>query len=266
MTNLHKGFITALKILTDISIQPIDLYEKWWSGFPRSSNLNSNSKTTFHADVFSRRIRASSASGSEIHTLGHQAVSLNPGDFFYNTDKNAIIRRWATWSSSHWNWMQGIQIPVHPVDPWQIRIYIPSTDLPNELVADAIFEILNFERISFRMKYRRSLGKHSDSIVIWIEQKWFDRFFETMNELLQTYNYTSQPPPLTFQKNNVGVCDHPPDGQSVGWMYSELLWEIARTGSQDSLSLELERRKLNPEWPWCLNPASKAHWEGRLNG
>jgi hypothetical protein len=264
VSNFHHGFADALQILQDISVQPQSLYELWWSGTPQLIEKSEVTETNFHPELHSRRIQSSDREGNEIHTLGFAAVALRPGDFYNLNDQEAVIRRWATWSNSYWSWIQGVQIPLHPVDHWQLRLYVPTTQSPTVSVAQEIARELDENRMPFRLKFRQSRAPHSDSIVIWIERRHYPRVLTCLSSLLGGQTYLAKPPPLTLWRNSIGVCDHPNNGESVGWMYSEFLWQIVRSGSEPQLVPKLESRGINAQYPWRLHPEHDPRWDREL--
>jgi hypothetical protein len=264
MSEIHSGFISALEVLQNTTIQPQNLYEQWWSGRPHLIEQPGPHRTNFHPDIYSRRVQSSGQQGSEIHTLGYATVELRPGDFYNLNERDSVVRRWASWSNNYWNWIQGIQIPLHPIDPWQLRIYIPTTKSPNGDVAKAISWQLDESRLPYRLKYRQSSGTHTDSIVMWIERRHYQRVFASIIGPLEEQTFEAKPPPLTYWRGNIGICDHPRDGQSVGWMYSEFLWQLVRSGSEHKLQSELEKRGFDARRPWRLNAESNSYWDDEM--
>lgn len=264
MTDIHPGFIDAIQVLKDISIQPQALYEVWWSGKPELIEEPAPSESTFHPDTHSRRIQSAAPNSHEVHTIGFATVALQPGEFYNLNDRESIIRRWATWSNSYWSWIQGAQVPLHPIDPWQLRVYIPTTQSPTISVAQQIAQTLDLNCLPYRLKFRRSKAHHRDSIVIWIERRHYKEMLKLLNCQLEDQTFLSDPPPLTLRSGNIGICDHPTNGESVGWMYSELLWQLIRSDSESDLVANLQRRGLNAKYPWRIDSDASRHWDQEL--
>jgi hypothetical protein len=264
LSSIHPGFADAFEILYETSIQPQGLYELWWSGKPSVIEKYEAPETSFHLDRFSRRVHSSDPYGNEIHSVGFATVALRPGDFYNINDREAVIRRWATWSNNYWNWIQGVQVPLHPVDRWQLRIYVPTTQSPTKEFAENIARRLDERLMPYRLKFRQSSAIHRDTIVIWIERRHCQSVLASLSGVLKTQTFLAKPPPLTKHVGNIGICDHPSDGESVGWMYSEFLWQVIRSGSEDQLIPQLERKGFNPQFPWRLNPNTHPLWDEDL--
>ena len=262
MSTLHSGFSHALEILVDQSISPDLLYEKWWSG-PRSASSISTIDTNFHQDLPSRFL--SRLGTTEIHSLGHTAVALEPGDFYYSGNGFAVIKRRQHWSSEHFIWRQGIQPSVYPFNSQTIRAYIPSHLRSNISLATEIGDQLDRFNLPFQLKFRREKEVYRDSIVMWVDE----HFLRQSNAVVANICGQSQaivlPPPLTFHVGAIGYSESPHDGSSPGWNFSKLLWSISKTKRLKEISELIIDNGYDPVKPWRFRNGNGSAWEEQLS-
>lgn len=258
MSSIHNGFVQAFEILTDPDIGPTSLYEIWWSG-PRSSQFIEPFETAFHVEHPSRfRFRSRNA---EIHTVGHTVVILQAGDFYNSGDGTSVIKRRRTWASDHFNWRQGIQPNVFPLQSKTIRAYIPSHTQETSRLAMSIGDHLDEARIPFQLKFRREIGVYRDSIVVWVDVSFLVNLQTIVDLLTSTSRAIATPPPLTLHSRSVGYSEQADDGSSPGWAFSSTLWTISKLPSVRDPESLIRARGFDPHHPWRLSERHCSDWE-----
>jgi hypothetical protein len=261
MNLLHNGFLSALDILADQSITASALYETWWSG-PRSSQFTTAVDTSFHEEIQSRFLF--SVGSHEIHTVGHQALELAPGDFYNSTSGRALIKRRREWSVDHFTWRQGKQPNIYPFTANTIRVYVPSHSEGIRSIADEIANELDSSRVPFQLKYRREVQVYRDSIVLWVDE----HFVHQVNKVVQFACATSEalatPPPLTLHVGPAGYTEQMSDGSSPGWTFSTLLWTISKLPQSIDIPEYITAKGFDPEHPWRFTSSQPSFWESAL--
>lgn len=249
---MFKAFKDAIGLLDEYDYSLEELYQNWWSGIPNGL-MHPSVIDSLHEPIKSLRLFVNGR--VEIHSIGQRAIVVNPGEYIErNGDRCDLIRK-ASWSDTWWNWLQTSSPSIFPADN-MLRIYIPSPDTKSHEIADQIFS--KSENVSFplTLKFRRQDGVFKDSMVVWIYQSYLSEFLEIQESIFDTVQFLIEPPPLTFHRSGIGYAEHPRSGNSLGWSYCELIWELHKTGRIDALEGQLRERGFCADTPWLLDENS----------
>lgn len=249
---MFKAFKDVLGLLDEHDYSLDELYQNWWSGIPYGQ-VHPKVFDSLHEPIKSLRLFVNER--VEIHSLGHRAVVVNPGEYIERNGNRCELIRKASWSDTWWNWRQTSSPSIFPPDNL-LRIYIPSTDAKSHVIANQIYSESENVTFPLTLKFRRQDGIFRDSIVIWIYQSYLSEFLEIQERIFDKVQFLVEPPPLTLQHSGIGYAEHPKSGSSLGLLYCELIWELHKTDRLDVLEDQLRERGFCPEMPWLLDENS----------
>ena len=247
-SKLHPEFLNALLLLKVNNWSVEELYHNWWSGLPTEGQFPAV-KNVLHPPVKSRRV--SRQEDYEIHTLGYKAVSLFSGEFINIDEESSLIIRRSSWSSKWWNWRQ-TRTPNQYPSGKILRLYLPTFGTNFETLTSSMMKAFDDNFISATLKFRRQNGVFRDNLVIWLDERQLYIALPLVQELLENLVPSAEPPPLTKHFGNIGIAEHPTSGQSLGWMFSEIVWTSSKSNYYESLDYELGIHGISPTHPWII--------------
>ena len=249
---MHPELIKAFDLVIEKKLSLEELYLHWWSGIPVQKYLPAIPQN-LHDPISSKFLFAER--GYEVHSIASKVVAVAPGEFIDLDEHISRIIRKSTWSSKWWNWLQTSSLQSYP-HKRIIRIYIPTPDRDLLIFANEIFLVLESSMVPATLKYRRQSGIFSDCLVIWIEDVRLMETIDLISEVMTDSSGLSEPPPLAKKYLGMGLSDSPTNGESLGWLFSKIIWEAAKCDSKSHIQTELKQKNVDPDSPWLILPRS----------
>jgi hypothetical protein len=103
------------------------------------------------------------------------------------------------------------------------------------------------------------MGTFKDFIVIYSDEISMKSIALAIADM--ELQHLLDPPPLANPWNGIGIVDDRLDGESVGWIASQLIWKSTRSGSQDESLEFVSRHYVEPERPWISFSHDLAFWD-----
>jgi hypothetical protein len=249
LNTLHKQVSAAIDQITTTDLGISEFYEKWWSGASHGQVKVEPVKQNLHDPI---KVKVLELDGSVVFSNGYKLYSAAAGEYIRISESHANIIRRESWANPSWNWWQSSQ-PFNYPKQNLIRLYLP-TPVPGQNISTLLLqETFTKNNLPVTLKWRRAQGAFSDNTVIWIESTSLKTVLGYLEDLLGHANFIQAPPPLAFNFRGIGIADHPKDGSSLGWMFTELMWPIVKAGESNLLANAFERRGLDLHRPWLFN-------------
>ncbi len=248
---MHPEITSILKKAAETSLTVSEIYEFWWSG-EIGDAIAESLDVSFHEAIPANAV--GSLGSTTLCSIGELVVPVSPGEFLLEFDSTVRILRRSTWHTKAWNWWQTSWL--HPISSnnHMMRIYVPSRSEEPTQIGWKYFEALEEAGHVVTLKARRHYGTFRDSIVIWVFVAELLPVLEILKRVNASSDTRSNPPPLAFMFDDFGLTDHPEDGSSVGWMFSESIWEFSKVQKHVDAEVFFSRKGLSTSHPWRLNP------------
>lgn len=238
-----------------------ELYTNWWSGTASSGLLDPVSQK-LHNGLLGKKIFQDSE--FQIVSLGSSTFSALKGEYVDLNEEMSLILRKFSWSNSWWNWFQTSHPKSYPHQR-TLRIYLPTPNLDLSELAKKLNIQFEFNQIECTLKYRRQNGTFSDALVIWVSEPNLHASLKIVQSLVKKSEYLCAPPPLSKHIFGLGITDHPRQGDSYGWLVSEILWAASKINSASFIRESFENLHINLERPWLMyRENSEDSWDMQL--
>jgi hypothetical protein len=234
-----------------------DFYQEWWSGVPTGDIREAGVGQSLHPPQYALYVQ--SHSDGEVQSTGGQLVSVGPGEYYVTSDIGRVIMRRKSWSNQQWNWFQSCAPRTYPRSQIPKRIYIPSFVGGKSNSAEELSEQLDKHDIYFILKQRRMTGVFRDFIVVYSDEISIKSIALTIADM--GLEHLLDPPPLANSWRGIGIVDDRLDGESVGWIASQLIWKSTRSASQNDSMEFVSRHFVEPDRPWISFSHDMAFWD-----
>lgn len=246
---MHKQLISAISQIANTNLEISEFYEQWWSGTLHGPVKVEPVKQSLYDPI---KVKVLELDGSAVFSNGYKLFSAAPGEYIRTSETDANIIRRESWANPSWNWWQSRQ-PFNYPKQNLIRLYLP-TPLPGQSISTlTLQETFTKHNLPVTLKWRRAQGAFSDNTVIWIESSSLKIVLRSLKDLLGHANFLQAPPPLSLNFHGIGIADHPKDGSSLGWMFTELMWPLVKAGEASLVAKAFEIRGLDLHRPWLFN-------------